>query len=144
MKYPTFEELLEYAKLYCQGAGIVAKKLTIQAEKEDETISHPISRLSQPTPPSAAKSKKAAVKHSPDFRSVVWFGEPYTFTPTQAAIVEKLWEAWEDDCPGVGQVALLEAVGSDSNRLRDVFKDHPAWGTMIVSGAKGMYRLEGE
>jgi hypothetical protein len=90
---------------------------------------------------------RADAFHSPDFRSVNWFGETHYFTPTQAAIVAILWGAWEGGAPDVGQETLLRRASADTHRLRDVFKTargvHPAWGTMIKPGAtKGAYRLQ--
>lgn len=80
--------------------------------------------------------------HSPDFHSVNWFGTRYEFTGQQAACVRVLWEAWKTGCPAVGGVTVLEAAGSDAERLLLVFRDHPAWGTMIVPGErKGNYQL---
>ena len=40
--------------------------------------------------------------HSPDFRSVEWFGTSYTFSTSQAACVEVLWENWDRRTPEVG------------------------------------------
>jgi hypothetical protein len=83
-------------------------------------------------------------RHGPDFRSVHWYGNDYTFTPTQAACVKVLWEAWKNGTPEVGQETILEhpQVEAESKRLVDVFKDHPAWGTMIVKGqTAGAYKL---
>jgi len=81
-------------------------------------------------------------RHSPDFRSVRWFGTDYTFTATQAAIVKVLWEAWERDTSNVGSETLLEAADSKTSRLVDAFRNHPAWGTLIVDGStKGSKRL---
>jgi hypothetical protein len=79
--------------------------------------------------------------HSPDYCAVRWHGEAYTFTPTQAAVVRQLWEAWADGSPEVRQETLLEAADSTAGRLRDLFRGHPAWGNLIVPAAKGMYRL---
>jgi hypothetical protein len=83
-------------------------------------------------------------RHSEDFRSVYWFGSDHTFTPTQAACVRVLWQAWENGTPEIGQATILEhpAVDSESSRLSDLFKGHPAWKTMIVTGTTaGTYRL---
>ena len=81
-------------------------------------------------------------KHSPDFRSVDWFGETYTFSPIQAACVKFLWEAWENGTPEVGDSTILTSVESNSERLPLVFRDHPAWNAMIVAGTtKGTHRL---
>jgi len=87
--------------------------------------------------------------HSPDFRSVLWNGILFTFTPTQAACVAVLWESSRNGVPEVGQETILELADSKARRLADVFrlsgdgrKTHPAWGWMIVSGAtRGSYQL---
>jgi hypothetical protein len=90
-------------------------------------------------------------RHSTDYRSVVWFGTSYYFTPTQAACVKVLWREWANGTPEVGEDTVLEdhEVEADAKRLIDVFRDrksparyHPAWGSMIVPGStKGAYRL---
>jgi hypothetical protein len=109
-----------------------------------------------PAPPASAQIGEATEpqppKHSSDFRSVVWYGTPFQFTPTQAACVKVLWREWENGTPEVGEDAILEdpEVEADAKRLIDVFRDkksptgyHPAWRTMIVVGAtKGSYRLK--
>ena len=80
--------------------------------------------------------------HSEDFRSVVWFGQSHTFTPTQAACVKILWEAWSNQTPELGQAHILETARSKAQRLQDLFAKHPAWKTMIVRGEKkGTFRL---
>ena len=86
--------------------------------------------------------RSAPATHSADFRTVRWFGTDYTFTPTQAAIVRQLWDAWEDGAPGIGQETLTTEAGSESTRLRDLFREHPAWGTMITTFGKGVYGLQ--
>ncbi len=89
----------------------------------------------------AVERLPADARHGPDFRSVNWFGTVYTFTPTQAAIVQVLWQAWEGGTPDVGGEHLLERSGSDHDRVDALFRSHPAWGAMIVSQVKGSYRL---
>lgn len=89
-----------------------------------------------------AKGAGKRLRHSSDFRSVQWHGVDYTFTATQAAIVKQLWEAYENGTPDVGGDTLLVNAESDTRRMADVFKKHPAWGSMIVEGStKGTYRL---
>lgn len=81
-------------------------------------------------------------KHSLDFRTVNWFGTEYQFTAIQAACVKVLWEAWENGTPAIGDQTVLTIVDSTSERLPLVFRDHPAWGKMIVDGlTKGTHRL---
>src|SRR5262249_8972013 len=87
----------------------------------------------QPLPPA---------RHSPDFRSVVWFGEYHSFTKGQAAVVSILWLTWVVGVPDVGQETLLEKTELETPRLAKVFAGHAAWGTMIVPGeTKGSFRL---
>lgn len=98
--------------------------------------------IPEPGAPPPSINGHAGARHSPDFRSVYWFGTDYTFSPTQAAVVHALWEAWDDGVPAVGNETLTEAAGSDGGRVRDLFRDHPAWGAMIVPAGKGSYRLQ--
>jgi hypothetical protein len=80
--------------------------------------------------------------HSPDFRSVVWFGTSYQLTENQAVCVGQLWEAWEQGTPEVGDTTLLDVADISGKRLNVVFREHPAWNTMIVPGnTKGTHRL---
>jgi hypothetical protein len=82
-------------------------------------------------------------RHSPDFRSVHWYGKDYAFTASQAACVRVLWAAWETRTPDVGQETILVEAGAESKRLSHIFKRHPAWGTMIQPGrTKGAFRLK--
>jgi hypothetical protein len=82
-------------------------------------------------------------RHSPDFRSVHWFGQDYYFSTGQASCVQRLWEAWERETPDVAQDGILEKAGLESKRFVDLFRGHAAWKKMIVrSGPKGIYRLQ--
>ena len=95
-----------------------------------------------PTPPPLAVPSSAKAAHSPDFRSVNWFGTVYEFTPNQAACVKLMWEASENGTPSVGDQTILVAADSNSERLSLVFRDHAAWSTLIVEGqTKGTHRL---
>lgn len=83
-----------------------------------------------------------AVRHSPDFRSVNWFGKTYSFGPNQAACVKVLLGAWQSGTPDVGGETLLQAADAETQRVDVVFRGSPAWRTLIVQGeTKGSYRL---
>ncbi|MGF1580389.1 MAG: hypothetical protein ACFCD0_13590 [Gemmataceae bacterium] len=89
--------------------------------------------------------KQSKAVCSQDYRSVNWFGNQYTLTPTQAACFRVLYESWEQGTPVIGEQTILEAADSNSQRLAHVFAKgkHPAWGTLIQSGpAKGTFRLQ--
>lgn len=82
-------------------------------------------------------------RHSPDFRSVHWFGAGYAFTDTQAACVRELWESWENGTPEVADQTLLKIADvADGQKLRHVFRENPAWKTMILEGTtKGTHQI---
>ena len=84
------------------------------------------------------------VAHSVDFRSLRWFGERYSFTPSQAPVVRVLYEHWKNGTLDVGGEALLMAVDPEAPpaRLSALFLEHPAWNSLIVpGGSKGTYRF---
>lgn len=81
------------------------------------------------------------MSHSIDFRSVKWNGRVFNFTPNQAAIIRVLWTAWENGTPDVGQDTLFDAADCITRRMSVVFRNNPAWQTMVVSLRKGAYRL---
>jgi hypothetical protein len=86
--------------------------------------------------------QQPTARHSDDFRSVNWYGAAYSFTANQASVVRQLWEAWERGTPDVGDHTLLENADVQSERLNVMFRDHPAWKTMIQVGAsRGTHRL---
>ena len=93
---------------------------------------------------------------SPDRRSGTWYKIPCAFTSTQAEIVSILLDAYESGAPDVDAELLigkdaftqekLKAKGkkpSAAKRVRDVFRNNPALGTIIVPGhTRGTYRLK--
>lgn len=92
----------------------------------------------------AASGVNEQPTHSADFRSVSWRGTTYTFTAQQAACVKILWDHSQTQTPDVSDAHLLEETETNSG-LRHLFRNHPAWRTMIVSGAtRGTHRLAGE
>lgn len=133
----TTEQLLDAVKRYVETwyPRRLAVRLRIDLDDGDKL------RLPVPAVNRSQRSARPACSHSPDFRSANWFGQDYSFSGPQAAAVRLLWQAWEDGAPDVGQETLLEAAGTNGSRLRDVFKDHPAWGSLIVTVSRGTYRL---
>ena len=79
---------------------------------------------------------------SPCGRSAVWNGVQYTFTTKQAQCLAPLREARERGYRDVGQDYALEQADTNQPLLAEVFKDNPAWGTMVIPGRKrGTFRL---
>jgi len=74
---------------------------------------------------------------SPDFRSVNWGGQLFTFTPTQARVVELLFNAYQSGAPELSHKYILSQVKQIAGvRLVDTFRKCKAWRTMIVGGAQ--------
>jgi hypothetical protein len=124
-----------------EALSLAVESLKLDSEIEKAEIAAAASHIASQAP--AVDDKPAS--HSPDFRSVNWFGMPYTFTTNQAKCIAILWRAWENGTPDVGGAAVVTDADAPHTRFVDVFKSkgkmHPAWNTMIVSQAKGAYRL---
>jgi hypothetical protein len=119
-------------------------EVLVASFKDQVRIARAIQEAAKDLFPVGGRTPSPPANHSPDFRSVQWFGHDYSFTTGQAACVQRLWEAWEQGNPDVAQQTILLDAGMDSARLVDLFKRHPAWQTMIVrGGSKGAYRLQG-
>lgn len=91
-----------------------------------------------------ARAPDSEPRHSSDFTSVVWYGTHYAFSKgNQAESVRLLWIAWERGTPTLSQGTIGSRIGSNAEpfRLAHVFRDHPAWGTMIRSPGKGVFEL---
>jgi hypothetical protein len=96
---------------------------------------------------------KEQYKHSPDFTSVVWEGQSYTFTRgQQAECIRLLWQAWENNTPVLAEKDIGSTIEAENNnfQLSKVFRKkkkgggyehHPAWGTMIQKANKGSFQL---
>jgi hypothetical protein len=87
----------------------------------------------------------AARTHSDCFASVTWDGEPFTFTPSQAAVVKCLWMAMENGNSVITETSLLEKAGTSGNAIRHLFRSngiqHKAWGKMIIKSGKYCFTL---
>ncbi len=81
-------------------------------------------------------------RHTDDFRWVSLRGDEFTLSLNQARVVEKLWEAQRKGIPALHQDSALEGLDIKSNRMRDVFKNSPAWNKLVVAGdGRGFFRL---
>lgn len=90
------------------------------------------------------ENESPTFKHSPDYRSVSHKGIKYSFTTKQAKVVEFLYEQYKDKIPEVSDAYIIENIlENNTSKLKDTFKNCPAWGTLIVKGkTKGSRRLD--
>jgi hypothetical protein len=145
----NLEQVFEVLRAYCAEMGVTPTEVRVKfANNGRLTIPipfierQPLPVIEAPEPEPETPAQQAAFGHSPDFRSLRWRRREYPFTERQAPVVKLLWDAWEDGAPDVGTATLLTAAGTTGDRLRDVFQDNEAWGTIIVPGtSRGTYRL---
>lgn len=104
--------------------------------------------LAPPVPNGEPDRESDECAHAPDFTWVVWFGERFNFSVgQQASAVEELWKQWEDsrrrDGCGLADTRLAFLIGAAERnfRLSSVFRDHPAYGTVIRRVGKGVHAL---
>jgi hypothetical protein len=121
-------EITGKAKLDAAGVEITLRIPASGAESSDERAERMASKATQ------KRRDMAEISHSPDYSAVVWYGTRYAFSLRQRLVVAALFEAEERGYRWVMQETLLEIAESDGTRLRDLFRAHPAWGVMIVSG----------
>ena len=79
--------------------------------------------------------------HSADYRSVHLHDQKFTLGPKQAGVIERLHRAHMLGEPWCSGRDLLDHVGSEGGRLRDLFKSKSAWSSLILSDGRGLYRL---
>lgn len=96
-------------------------------------------------PPAAPKVDNDTPAFSEDYRSGRWKHHRFTFSTAQAAVMEKLYFNWLQGTPEVSKDTLLDAAGSDASELRDLFRRHKAWKTLIIRGTRsGLWRIAPE
>ena len=83
-------------------------------------------------------------KISKDGRTIIKDGREYSITSLQADAIRMLYNAYMEGSHELHQDYILEEIGSQSKRLRDVFRSRPeVWGDLIEkSKSRGMYRLK--
>lgn len=89
----------------------------------------------------AGGESKPTFQQFNDYHEVYCGGHAYRFGAIQAAIVKRLHVAAKDGRPWCLGKLLLNAVGSASMRMSDVFKSQPHWRRLILSDRRGNYRL---
>ena len=95
-----------------------------------------------PPPKSESSPEPQELEHSPDYTSVNWREHEYLFNNNQAICVRLLHEAWLKGTAYLSGHYLLGEIESAS-RMSDLFKRHPAWGSLIVPGERrATYRLK--
>ena len=79
---------------------------------------------------------------SESYRSVRWRGREFELTDAQAGVVRNLDRARESGIEWVSTRDALSNVDTAATRVSDVFKDSPAWKSLVIIGRPGRYRLD--
>ena len=95
-----------------------------------------------PAPKSESSPEPQEFVPSPDYRRVDWRGKKFLFSPMQSHVVRLLHEEFQRGRGELGNTWVLERVGSHGKYLRDIFRRHGAWGTLVIEGEnKGTHKL---
>lgn len=99
-------------------------------------------------PGDGTEDGSGGVRHGPGFATIVWKdGRTYSFGGRlQRAAVAVLWLAYQEGTPDVPEGMILKEIESETQELRQLFRNHPAWGELIQrsslhGGPVGCYRL---
>jgi hypothetical protein len=90
---------------------------------------------------SRASDNTGPFGHSADYRAVHMRDRKFTLGLKQAGVIQQLHRAHMLGQPWCSGRDLLEHVGSDGDRLRDLFGAGEKWNTLILSDGRGLYRL---
>ena len=121
----------EDAQPFITGTGKL--KLEQWGQATPETDSPPSSETSSESP---------EFGHSADYRRVDWQGKKFRFSLMQSRVVRLLHEEFKEGRDELGAAVLLEGSDSLGKYLRDIFRRHCAWGTLIIKGeGKGTHKL---
>ncbi len=139
-----------YRDRFAQTRGLVEETFAELREKapalvRDIEVTSPAGSREKPIPANL-KEQVHEPRHSEGYRMVWWRGEEFSFGLIQAACIAVLWETWPDDAwllqdKIIDRAEKLIGDEIDSKRLSDIFRRHPAWGTMIVGSGNGLFKL---
>ena len=122
------------------GGGALVELLPkgfLELEKMAQTSPQP-----DPPPISEPSPEPQEFEHSVDYRRVDWRGKRFHFSPMQSHVVRLLHEEFKEGRDELGAAVLLEGSDSLGKYLRDIFRRHCAWGTLIIAGeSKGTHKL---
>lgn len=85
--------------------------------------------------------------HAPDFSEIRLHGAPFLFTgDIQKGVMRILHDAAKTGDPWQSGKRVLAGAGSTdaAQKMSNLFRKHPCWGTLLLSNMRGKYRLKTE
>jgi hypothetical protein len=110
-----------------------------QKQKTNDIKVTAIARLADIIPDLQRKARPA---HDPNFYNVTFKGREFAFGLVQADIIKQLYKSAISGEPKVHFKRLFVESGSQSIRMRDVFKSQPDWKELICHDNRGYYWLD--
>ena len=115
----------------------ITPKGLLEVEKMAQTAPQP-----DPPPISEPSPEPQEFEHSVDYRRVDWQGKKFRFSLMQSRVVRLLHEEFKEGRDELGAAVLLDGSDSTGEYVRDIFRRHCAWGTLIIKGeGKGTHKL---
>lgn len=112
----------------------------LKTDQRDMTVTA-VARLADIIPDLQRKLKDAPSADA-SFYNVTFKGKDYAFGILQADILKQLYKAAMAGDPKVHFKRLFVEAGSQSVRMRDVFKSQPDWRDLICNDYRGYYWLD--
>jgi len=79
---------------------------------------------------------------SEDYSEVIWNRNIFYFTPMQASAVRFMNGLHEEGKKMIFQGDIMQHIESSTEFLKDIFKNHNAWKTLIIKEKNSYYRLD--
>ena len=118
------------------------KLKTPKTQQRDITVTA-IARLADIIPDLQKKARPCS-SHDTNFSNVVFKGRDFAFGLVQADIIRQLHKAAISGAPKVHFKQLFVESGSQSMRMRDIFKRHDDWKILVRHDNRGYYWLHPE
>jgi len=98
--------------------------------------------LEQTAPDEGCNDMPTGVVQDAGYQHLVIGGRNISFGPYQAKVVAALDEASDTPNPWRSGKELLQAAGSDSRNIGELFRSKSGWRDLIESDGRGYYRLK--
>ncbi|MEM7617127.1 MAG: hypothetical protein AAF195_01960 [Pseudomonadota bacterium] len=142
ISYFNFKNPNEYYKISKNnGLKIFREDLVITADEKNLFEKNMLFSQENKTSKVTALHDNIFFYHENNYHHVEYNNLVFEFGMIQAKIIEILHAASVTDQPWVHCKRLLDRAGSNSPRIRDLFKAKYGWRNMILSDGKGNYRL---
>ena len=118
-------------------AAKVTRELYMRTEREIDQISRAGSVTTESEQERRTKRNLSMIEHNDSFNCVTWGNKEFVFkSGAPADCFRVMFNAWFIGKRWMDQKEILAMAETDGERLRDKFRDHPAWNLMIIPHPK--------